>query len=357
MIASTAGRKTRVLIVDDSALIRRLFRDVINRQPDMEVVGVAPDPFVARDLLLQLKPDVMTLDIEMPRMDGLTFLGKVMHYQPMPVIVISSLTQAASRTAIEALRGGAIDVLAKPQGPNSVGELSQILAAKIRAASIARARRPDAAQFHSHSAEIGRFSFRPDALIAIGASTGGTQAIEELLASLPADSPPIVIVQHIPAGFSAAFAARLNSLCRIEVREAQDNDVIRPGQALIAPGDLHMMVTKYSSPWRVVVRSGPRVCYQRPSVDILFRSVAKCNSVNIAAIILTGMGADGAEGLLRIRNANGRTIAQDEVSSVVFGMPKAAIDLGAAEQVLPLSRIMAAAVASVGRLPAGAKSA
>jgi two-component system chemotaxis response regulator CheB len=345
------GRKIRVLVVDDSPMVRRLFRDAINQQADMEVIGVAPDPFVARDMLLKLKPDVMTLDVEMPRMDGLTFLSKVMHYQPMPVIVISSLTQSASRTAIEALRAGAVDVLAKPQGPNSVGELPQTLAAKIRAASAARARRTLAAPASCGLPERERSSFPPDALIAIGASTGGTQAIEALLTALPAHSPPIVIVQHIPAAFSAAFAARLNSLCRIEVREAQNNDVIREGLALIAPGDFHMMVSKWSSPWRVMVRPGPRVCYQRPSVDVLFRSVTECNSNNTVGVLLTGMGTDGAEGLLRLRQVSGRTIAQDEESCVVFGMPKAAIEIGAATQILPLSRIMGAALAALERTP------
>ncbi|HWF48830.1 MAG TPA: chemotaxis response regulator protein-glutamate methylesterase [Bryobacteraceae bacterium] len=347
-------RKIRVLVVDDSPLVRRLFRDAINQQADMEVIGVAPDPFVARDLLLKLKPDVMTLDVEMPRMDGLTFLGKVMHYQPMPVIVISSLTQSASRIAIEALRVGAVDVLAKPQGPNSVGELPQTLAAKIRAASAARARRGLNVSMSGGLPEPERSNFPPDALIAIGASTGGTQAIEALLTALPAHSPPIVIVQHIPAAFSAAFASRLNSLCRIEVREAQHNDVIREGLALIAPGDFHMMVSKCSSPWRVMVRSGPRVCYQRPSVDVLFRSVAECNSHNTIGILLTGMGSDGAEGLLRLRQISGQTIAQDEESCVVFGMPKAAIEIGAAAQILPLNRIMGAALTALERSPSAA---
>jgi two-component system chemotaxis response regulator CheB len=351
MIPTEVARKIRVLVVDDSPLVRRLFRDAINQQPDMEVIGVAPDPFVARDLLLKLKPDVMTLDVEMPRMDGLTFLGKVMHYQPMPVIIISSLTQSASRAAIEALRIGAVDVLAKPQGANSVGELPQTLAAKIRAASAARARRGLAGLASGGVTETERSNFPSDALIAIGASTGGTQAIEALLTSLPAHSPPIVIVQHIPAAFSAAFAARLNSLCRIEVREAQHNDVIREGLALIAPGDFHMMVSKLSSPWRVMVRSGPRVCYQRPSVDVLFRSVAECNSHHTVGILLTGMGTDGAEGLLRLRQVNGRTIAQDEESCVVFGMPKAAIEIGAAAQILPLSRIMGATLTALDRSP------
>ncbi|HEX4808714.1 MAG TPA: chemotaxis response regulator protein-glutamate methylesterase [Bryobacteraceae bacterium] len=354
MIPFPDGRKIRVLVVDDSPLVCRLFRDAINQQPDMEVVGAAPDPFVARDMLLKLKPDVMTLDVEMPRMDGLTFLRKVMHYQPMPVIVISSLTQSASRTAIEALRGGAIDVLAKPNGPNSVGELSLALAGKIRAAAAARARRSPTGTAAGKLAEIERSTWPSGSLIAIGASTGGTQAIEELLTSLPAHSPPIVIAQHIPAGFSGAFAARLNSLCRIEVREAQHNDVIKEGQALIAPGDLHMMVSRLSSPWRVMVRSGPRVCYQRPSVDVLFRSVAECNASHIVGVLLTGMGTDGAEGLLRIRRANGRTIAQDEETSVVFGMPKAAIELGAAGQVLPLSRIMGGALAALDRTSSAA---
>ena len=342
--------KIRVLVVDDSALVRRLFSDSINNQADMEVIGAAPDPFVAREMMLKLRPDVMTLDVEMPRMDGLTFLQKVMHYQPMPVIVISSLTQNASRMAIEAMRFGAVDVMSKPNGPNSVGELSQTLPLKIRAASFARTRRPLAVNGNGQQGvpEPPRaVAYPKDALIAIGASTGGTQAIEELLTSLPKDTPPIVIAQHIPAGFSAAFAARLNTICRIEVKEAKDDDLILPGCALLAPGDFHMMVARVGPRWHVSVRTGPRVCYQRPSVDVLFRSVAECGSSNLVGAILTGMGNDGADGLLRMRKAGAKTIAQDEESCVVFGMPKAAIQLNAAAQVLPLSRIMAAAVSAV----------
>ena len=352
MIRTAAhGEKIRVLVVYDSTLVRRLLSGLINQQEGMEAVGAAPDPFVARDMLLELQPDVMTLDLEMPRMNGLTFLEKIMQYRPMPVLVISSVTPTASKAAIEALPLGAVDVLSKPNGPNSVGNLAESLSLGIRAAAYAKAR-GESCPLSTRTLDAGP-TFHQDALIAIGASTGGTQALEELLTLLPGRCPPIVIAQHIPAGFSTAFANRLNSLCRIEVREAVDGDELLPGRALIAPGDTHLMVNKISSKWRVAVRIGPRICYQRPSVDVLFRSAAESGSNHATGILLTGMGTDGAEGLLQMRKRGAMTIAQDEETSVVFGMPKAAIEAGAAGKVLPLSKIMRAALRDHSAVPTG----
>jgi two-component system chemotaxis response regulator CheB len=304
---------------------------------------------VARDKILALKPDVLTLDLEMPRMDGLTFLRKLMHYQPMPVVVISSLGQAGCKASLDALRSGAVEVLAKPGGPYSVGELRIDLASRIRAAAAARIRRsaseaPEpappmaiaAAAFDSHAAST---------IVAIGASTGGTEAIEAVLTRLPANCPPIVIAQHIPAVFSLAFANRLNEICPMKVKEARHGDSVTPGQALIAPGNFHMVLRKSSgSSFHVTVQDGPRVCYQRPSVDVLFSSVAEAAGSHAIGVLLTGMGSDGARGLLKMKQAGARTIAQDEASCVVFGMPKEGIRLGAADQVASLQRIPAAIV-------------
>lgn len=345
--------KTKVLVVDDSAVVRRLLSEAIDREPDMKTVGSAPDPFVARDLLLERQPDVVTLDIEMPRMDGLTFLTKIMQFQPLPVIVISSVGQSTCDIAVEAMRRGAVDVLAKPSGPYSVGDIGRILPEKIRAASLARVRRivpssiapPSPALVKQPAGGLPAASYAPGALIAIGASTGGTQAIESVLLGLPATCPPIVIAQHIPPVFSASFAARLNTLCRMEVKEAQDGDIVAPGRVLVAPGDFHLMLKRVDGVLRAVVRTGPRVHYQRPAVDVLFRSIAELQLRNVVGILLTGMGSDGAEGLLRLRECGAKTIAQDEASCVVFGMPKSAIERGAAAQVLPLDRIAGAALA------------
>ncbi len=341
--------KTRILIVDDSAIVRKLLAECLSGEKDMEVVGTAPDPFVARDKILTLKPDVLTLDIEMPRMDGLTFLRKLMHYQPMPVVVISSLGQAGCQASLEALRLGAVEVLAKPGGPYSVGELRVDLAAKIRAAAAARPRRgttPAAPAPQDPPPQPAPRLPRPAALagtnavVAIGASTGGTEAIEAVLRQLPPDGLGIVITQHIPPMFSQAFANRLNSICPMEVREARDGDSVERGLALVAPGNFHMLLRKSSGGgFRVTVQDGPRVCYQRPSVDVMFCSVAEVAGSNAMGVLLTGMGADGAKGLLNMKHAGARTIAQDEASCVVFGMPKEAIRLGAAEQVAPLNRI------------------
>jgi len=347
--------KIKVLIVDDSALVRRLLSEVIDRERDMEVVGVAPDPFVARDKILALHPDVITLDIEMPRMDGLTFLTKLMHHRPMPVIVISSVAQSTCDIAVEAMRRGAVEVLTKPSGPYSVGDLSENLPQKIRAAFASRVRKTSSTPANGNSASTTppaaptdepTTDFASGTLIAIGASTGGTQAIEAVLVQMPEQCPPILIAQHIPALFSASFANRLNSLCKIEVQEARDGDLVAPGRALVAPGNFHMMLRKTDGVCRVVVKDGPRVHYQRPAVDVLFHSVAATNLNRVVGVILTGMGSDGAQGLLKMREAGAKTIAQDEASCVVFGMPRAAIEVGAAEQILPLSHIGSAILAA-----------
>lgn len=338
----TDGRKIRVLIVDDSAIVRKMLAEALAAEPDLEVVGTAPDPFVARDKILSLRPDVLTLDIEMPRMDGLTFLKKLMRFHPLPVIVISSLAQSSSQAALEALQCGAVDVVAKPGGPYSVGELKQDLPQKVRAAAHARVvgAKPQIA-VPVPAAPLALSGASSSTVIAIGASTGGTEAIREVLTGLPGDMPGIVIVQHIPPVFSMAFANRLNDLCKLRVKEAADGDRVTAGLALIAPGNFHMTLRKTGGEYRVVIQDGPRVCYQRPSVDVLFESVAQVAKRDAIGAILTGMGSDGAQGLLRMKRAGARTLAQDEASCVVFGMPREAIRLGAADRVLPLQKMAA----------------
>jgi two-component system chemotaxis response regulator CheB len=367
----STDRKIKVLVVDDSAIVRKVLTDAIEAESDMEVVGTAPDPFIARDKILQLKPDVLTLDVEMPRMDGLTFLKKLMQYHPMPAIMISSLTQASAQITLDALKFGAVEVLAKPGGPYSVGELRKDMAAKIRAAASAKVKGPsaDAAPTPVHAQASSTPSqplarprtvepvavakaFRSDAVIAIGASTGGTEAVEAVLKHMPANCPGIVIAQHIPAVFSKAFADRLNKVCSINVKEACDGDPVVPGTALVAPGNFHMLLRRSSDGYHVEVKTGPRVCYQRPAVDVLFSSAAEAAGKRAVAAILTGMGSDGAQGMLRMKQAGARTMAQDEASCVVFGMPREAIRLGAADRVLPLSGIpfaIMSEVALVGR--------
>ncbi len=342
------SRKTRVLIVDDSAIVRKILSDALAGEPDLEVVGTAPDPYVARDKILALRPDVLTLDIEMPRMDGLTFLKKLMHFHPLPTVIVSSLAQPSCRAAVEALELGAVEVLAKPGGPYSVGELRNTLASKIRAAAASRLRRPAPAAPQSpapipavssaaiSSPAVANPGWTADTVVAIGASTGGTEAIAAILTRLPAGSPGIVIAQHIPPGFSRAFANRLNEICALQVKEAGDGDELRSGIALVAPGDLHMLLRRNGGRYSVNVKTGPRVCYQRPSVDVLFQSVADAAGPEAIGVLLTGMGNDGAQGLLKMHQAGARTMAQDEATCVVFGMPREAIKLGAAEQVLPL---------------------
>ncbi|MGA2269936.1 MAG: chemotaxis response regulator protein-glutamate methylesterase [Bryobacteraceae bacterium] len=344
------GHKIKVLIVDDSAIVRKILAYAISAEDDLEVVGTAPDPFVARDKVMALQPDVLTLDIEMPRMDGLTFLKKLMRHHPLPVIIISSLAQASCQASLEALRIGAVEVLAKPGGPYSVEELRRSLAAKIRAAAAARVRHP--AQVTESRGETGApipaAAFGLGTVIAIGASTGGTEAIQEVLVRMPANSPGVVITQHIPPVFSLAFANRLNELCPMEVKEACDGDMVAPGRALVAPGNYHMLLRKSGEGYRVHVKDGPPVCYQRPSADVMFSSVAEAAGAQSVGVLLTGMGTDGAQGLLRMKRAGARTIAQDEATCVVFGMPREAIRLGAVDRVLPLPRIASAAIALAG---------
>lgn len=337
--------KIRVLVVDDSAIVRKVLSEAINAESDMEVVGTAPDPFVARDKILALHPDVLTLDIEMPRMDGLSFLKRLMHFKPMPVIVISSLAQSSCETAVEALRIGAVEVLAKPGGPYSVGELRVSLPVKVRAAARARIRAslpaaPDTPRPPSYAAEARAESpplpLARGTIIALGASTGGTEALFQILAALPPWMPGMVITQHIPKAFSVRLAERLHRASALTVKEAETGDEVVPGMAFLAPGDQHLIVKRIDGHYRIQLSSGPRVCYQRPSVDVMFASVAAAAGKLAIGGLLTGMGSDGAQGLLTMRKAGAITMVQDEATSVVFGMPKEALRLGAAEGGVPL---------------------
>ena len=336
------ARPIRVLIVDDSAVVRKLVSEALKADPEIEVVGTAVDPYVARDKIKELNPDVLTLDLEMPRMDGLTFLKIVMEQRPLPVIIMSSLSQRGSDFALEALRLGAFDVLAKPGGPYSFGDLGPQLIARIKASAGARLRRTTrapAAPLPARRAAITRAGSARNVIL-LGASTGGTEALREVLTRLPNGLPGIAVVQHIPPVFSKSFATRLNELCAFEVREAVDGDKLTPRLALIAPGNFHLMLQWQADHYRVRVINGPQVWHQRPAVDLLFKSAVDCGAAPHAiAGILTGMGRDGAEGLLRLREKGATTFAQDEASSVVYGMPKAAWENGAAQRQVPLDRI------------------
>ncbi len=330
-------RPIRVLVIDDSAVVRKLVSDALSADPDIEVVGTAMDPFVARDKMKKLNPDVLTLDLEMPRMDGLTFLKIIMEQRPLPVIIMSSLTQRGSDKALEALRLGAFDVLAKPNGSYSFGDLGPQLISRIKAAVGARLRRAAAAPIAVQPRRAFERACAARNVILLGASTGGTEALREVLAHLPTGLPGIAIVQHIPPVFSQTFANRLNELCEIEVREAVDGDRITPGVALIAPGNFHLMLQWSADHYKVRVTGGPPVWHQRPAVDLLFKSAADCGAgPHALAGIFTGMGKDGAEGLLRLRERGATTFAQDEATSVVYGMPRAAWENGAAQTQLAL---------------------
>jgi two-component system chemotaxis response regulator CheB len=333
----------RVLVVDDSAMVRDVFVKELSRDPEIEVVGSAPDPYVARDKIVQLKPDVVTLDIEMPRMDGITFLRKLIHHYPLPVIIVSSLTEKGGELAVEALDAGAVDVLSKPGAAYTVGDMSVELIDKIKAAARVVVTKRDPGGTPAGAARPRLAMTRTtNKIVAIGASTGGTQALQGLLTAMPANAPGILVVQHMPEHFTRAFAGRLDQLCAIDVKEAADGDSITPGKALIAPGNYHMLLRRSGARYYVQVKKGPLVSRHRPSVDVLFKSVAKYAGNNAVGAILTGMGKDGAQGMLAMKDNGAITIAQDEASCVVFGMPRAAIELDAVNHVVPLGNIPAA---------------
>lgn len=335
----------RVFIVDDSAIVRQKLTEELNRFPDIQVVGTAIDPYLARDKIVRLDPDVITLDVEMPRMDGITFLKRIMRYFPKPVIIVSSLTRKGSDLAIQAIEEGAVDVMAKPGGAYSVGDLSLQLAHRIRAAANANVRAKQKYSFDKDKDRSNKiFSYKPpidssEKIIAIGASTGGTEAIKQILSDLPADAPGIVVVQHMPPKFTTSFAERLDSISRMQVKEAEDGDRVRLGRVLIAPGNYHMILRRSGAEYYVSVKEGPLVHHHRPSVDVLFNSVARSAAANAYGIMLTGMGADGAEGMLEMYNNGATNIAQSEESCVVFGMPKEAIKKGAVQYVEDITNI------------------
>lgn len=361
---STAERKRlRVLIVDDSAVVRKILTRVLESDPLIEVVGTAPDPLIARDKIKQLNPDVLTLDVEMPKMDGVTFLRNLMRLRPMPVVMISSLTEHGAEVTLDALEVGAVDFVTKPKldVAHKLDDFSEEICAKVKAAAGARVsalvRSPKPAMVVEpklsadavlgKSGSSGRFK-TTDRIIAIGASTGGTEAIKEVLLQLPPDAPGIVIAQHIPPAFSRSFAQRMNSLCAMTVCEAEEGQQIVPGHVYIAPGDQHLVVARDGARYLCRLSDGPAVNRHRPSVDVLFRSVAQNAGQNAIGVILTGMGDDGADGLKEIRETGARTIAQDERTSVVWGMPGEAVKRDGVDDVLPLEQIAAKVLSLAG---------
>lgn len=349
------SRKIRVIVVDDSALVRSLLSEIINRQRDMECIGTANDPLVAREMIRELNPDVITLDVEMPRMDGIDFLGRLMRLRPMPVVMISTLTERGAEVTMKALELGAVDFVAKPRVglASGLNELAAQIVDKIRVAAVAQVRRApprDAAAPAAGGAGVaapaagllGRLS--TEKLICIGASTGGTEAIKEVLVQMPADSPAIVITQHMPPGFTTSFAARLNGLCQITVKEAANGERILPGHAYIAPGGTQFHVARSGANYVAVVDDGPPVNRHKPSVEVLFKSAAAVVGRNAFGIMLTGMGNDGAAAMREMKDAGSYNYVQDEASCIVFGMPREAIAHGAADEVLPLSQIAPALI-------------
>ncbi|SDM66438.1 two-component system, chemotaxis family, response regulator CheB [Oryzisolibacter propanilivorax] len=353
--------KIRVIVVDDSALVRSLLSEIINRQGDMECIGTANDPLVARELIRELNPDVITLDVEMPRMDGIDFLGRLMRLRPMPVVMISTLTERGAEVTMRALELGAVDFVAKPRVglASGLNELATQIVDKIRVAAVAQVRRVPAASaaaiVHPGAGDaaaparpaasplLGRLS--TEKVICIGASTGGTEAIREVLVHMPADSPAIVITQHMPPGFTTSFAARLDGLCRITVKEAVHGERILPGHAYIAPGGRQFALARSGANYVAVVDDGPPVNRHKPSVEVLFKSAAAVVGRNAYGIMLTGMGADGAAAMREMKDAGSYNYVQDEASCIVFGMPREAIAHGAADEVLPLTQIAPALVA------------
>jgi two-component system chemotaxis response regulator CheB len=331
--------KIRVLIVDDSSIVRQVLAKALSSDPDIEVVGSAPDPFIARDKIIELKPDVITLDVEMPRMDGVTFLRKLMKHFPLPVVMVSSLTQKGAETTMAALEAGAVEIVAKPvMEKHNLAEITAELIDKVKAAARAKVRATNAHPAAARPA-ITAMVATTNKVVAIGASTGGTEALKEVLSRMPPNSPGIVVVQHMPETFTKAFAERLNGLSTISVKEASDGDSVTPGTCLIAPGNRHMLLRRSGSRYFVEVKDGPLMCRHRPSVEALFNSVAKTAGKNSIGVIMTGMGSDGAQGMLSMKQAGASTIAQDEESCIVFGMPKEAIKLGGVDKVVPLGKI------------------
>ena len=340
----------KVLIIDDSALIRKLLTEIIGSQDDMQVVGCAPDPYVARDLIKQLGPDVLTLDVEMPRMDGLEFLEKLMRLRPMPVIMISSLTEQGSDITFRALELGAVDFVTKPKLGISGGlqEYTDEIAEKIRAAAQARIRRAPAAprpvepRYDAGAVLplVSKSHFTTtEKIICIGASTGGTEALREVLQRMPPDAPGIVVTQHMPPGFTRSFAERLNRLCAMQVKEAEGGERVLPGHVFIAPGDAHLLLKRSGANYMTELSEAPPVNRHRPAVDVLFRSAANSAGSNALAVILTGMGKDGAQGMLEMQRSGSYTIAQNEATCAVYGMPREAVEIGAVDTILPLEQI------------------
>ena len=355
--------KTRVVVVDDSALVRSLLTEIINRQTDMICVGAAADPLVAREMIRELNPDVITLDVEMPRMDGLEFLSRLMRLRPMPVVMVSTLTEQGAEVTLRALELGAVDFVAKPRIGVSSGlnELAGDIVDKIRVAACARVGRHSGAAPSPPLAQAASAAATPlpristEKVICIGASTGGTEAIREVLVPMPADAPAIVITQHMPPGFTTSFAARLNTLCRISVAEARHGERILPGHAYIAPGGHHLRVERSGSNYVAVVEDTEPVNRHKPSVEVLFRSAARVIGPNALGVMLTGMGADGAQAMREMKDAGSYNYVQDEASCVVFGMPRMAIQAGAAHEILPLNQIAAALLARLASAPAGVR--
>ncbi len=336
--------KIRVLIVDDSAFVRKTLTKILSSDPEIEVIGAAADPYIARDMIVKNKPDVITLDVEMPRMDGLTFLKKLMVHFPIPVVMVSSLTQAGAEATLKALELGAVEIVAKPRVDlsHSLGDIHIELIDKVKAAAKTKvyALSKKKLQQIESKEKKGTIHFRTsNKIIAMGASTGGTEALKSVLTKLPSNAPGIVIVQHMPEHFTKTFADRLNQLCKIEVKEAKDGDTVRSGLALIAPGNYHMVLRRSGARYYVSVQSGPLVSRHRPSVDVLFKSVARAAGKNAIGVIMTGMGNDGAAGMKEMKDAGAFNIAQDEETCVVYGMPKEAVKIGAVDVIVPLHKI------------------
>jgi len=332
-------QKIRVLIVDDSAIARKALKEILEKDHSIEVVGVAPDPFIARDKILELKPNVVTLDVEMPRMDGVTFLHKLMKHYPLPVVMVSSLTQKGAETTMAAMDAGALEIVAKPVlEKHDFQPLAHELLDKVKAAARARMKPPPSPEeLAKRRKPLTAMVATTNKIVAIGASTGGTEALKDILMKMPPNCPGILVVQHMPEMFTTAFAKRLDDLCEIGVKEAADGDSVVNGKCLIAPGNRHMVLRRSGSRYFVEIKEGPPVNRHRPSVEVLFNSVARTAGKNAVGVILTGMGSDGAQGMLNMKTEGAKTLAQDEDSCVVFGMPKEAIKLGAVDRVVSLN--------------------